>query len=182
MIGPDNKTTEILGDQKFKAPEVLLGKPYNEKADIFSLGVIIYFMCTQTYPYGDIFFKNSNQNKRTSIKLANIEQEIIQKGANLKLLSRMGYSMNCIDLISKLLNKDSTQRIAPEKALSHVWITSYMDLHKKKFRPTTMTSIRPSQIHASSSMMIRASKASKAVKNELTLKIPDRKNRRRSPS
>lgn len=57
MLGPDKKTTEILGDLKFKAPEVLQGKPYDSKADIFALGVIVYFMCTQTYPYGQTDFQ-----------------------------------------------------------------------------------------------------------------------------
>lgn len=51
IMGPKQKTNKIIGDINFRAPEVLQGKPYNFKADLFSVGVIIFYMCTQQMPF-----------------------------------------------------------------------------------------------------------------------------------
>ena len=37
------------------APEILLTEEYNEKVDLFSLGVIMYFALTGELPFASIF-------------------------------------------------------------------------------------------------------------------------------
>ena len=39
------------GSPLYMAPEVLFQKEYNEKADIFSIGVITYSLLTGEFPY-----------------------------------------------------------------------------------------------------------------------------------
>lgn len=101
---------------------------------------------------------------------------MLEKEPNLKQLTKMGYSLNCVDFISKLLHKVPSQRIAARRALGHIWITSYIELNKKKFRPA---GARPSTIRCNNSLSIRQSKMHILGLNKLQL---EKKPRRRSPS
>ena len=53
-------TSTICGTPIFMAPELILQKPYNSKADLWSIGVMIYIMIFKDIPYpitGDIFLQ-----------------------------------------------------------------------------------------------------------------------------
>ncbi|POG77067.1 kinase-like domain-containing protein, partial [Rhizophagus irregularis DAOM 181602=DAOM 197198] len=43
--------TKIYGVMPFVAPEVLKGKPYTQAADIYSLGMIMYYVATGRQPF-----------------------------------------------------------------------------------------------------------------------------------
>ena len=45
-------TTTYVGTKKYLSPEIILGKPYNEKADIWSLGCVLYELCSFKLPFG----------------------------------------------------------------------------------------------------------------------------------
>jgi serine/threonine-protein kinase len=45
------KTGYVIGSPKYMAPEQILGKKVDERADIYSLGVIMYEMLAGTPPY-----------------------------------------------------------------------------------------------------------------------------------
>ena len=45
------KTGYVIGSPKYMAPEQILGKKVDEKADIYSVGVIMYEMVTGIPPY-----------------------------------------------------------------------------------------------------------------------------------
>ncbi|UZO16959.1 uncharacterized protein OCT59_008325 [Rhizophagus irregularis] len=45
--------TKIYGVMPYVAPEVLRGKPYTQAADIYSFGMIMYFVATGRQPFGD---------------------------------------------------------------------------------------------------------------------------------
>jgi serine/threonine-protein kinase ULK/ATG1 len=59
------------------APEILEEKPYDNKCDLWSLGVIIYQLCFKQYPYsGNTSYdlmKQINQLKQNHFKKTNDE-------------------------------------------------------------------------------------------------------------
>src|SRR4051812_28458612 len=46
-------TTKIYGIMPYVAPEVLRGKPYTQAADIYSFGMVMYFVATGRQPFAD---------------------------------------------------------------------------------------------------------------------------------
>ncbi|POG72571.1 kinase-like domain-containing protein [Rhizophagus irregularis DAOM 181602=DAOM 197198] len=49
----DVNETSIYGVMPYVAPEVLKGKPYTQAADIYSFGMIMYFVATGRQPFAD---------------------------------------------------------------------------------------------------------------------------------
>lgn len=82
----DGALTQRCGTPGFMAPEILMGKPYNEKVDIYSLGIIFYILLTGKEPF-------SNQEYHQLIKAnhdSKIDLSIVKaKEETLDLLERM---------------------------------------------------------------------------------------------
>ncbi|RLN96781.1 hypothetical protein BBJ28_00007213 [Nothophytophthora sp. Chile5] len=75
---PDRFMTPGVGTSFWIAPEVLLGKDYDERADIFSFGVVLSELDTDDYPYwnsGTVPAQNDAEERRTQ------EQAILEKVA-----------------------------------------------------------------------------------------------------
>ncbi|CAB4440688.1 unnamed protein product [Rhizophagus irregularis] len=57
-VGNADKT-KIYGVMPYVAPEVLRGKPYTQAADIYSLGMIMYYIATERQPFSDCAHDNT---------------------------------------------------------------------------------------------------------------------------
>ena len=97
------KSTKKHGNLNFIAPEILKGEEYNEKVDLWSLGVIIYALSFKNNPY-----KSNNKNE--------LLNEIKNDGQN-KLKKTINSELN--DLMSKLLIEDPSKRITWEEYFNH---------------------------------------------------------------
>jgi len=110
------KTRSFVGTPEYVAPEVLLGELYDLAVDWWSLGVLIFEMIA-----GDPPFTSSNdgyQELFQAIKHDNVE------------FPKKGFSEEAKDLISKLLQKDPTQRLkTSEEVKKHPWFQP-MDFEK----------------------------------------------------
>lgn len=114
-------TTTGCGTTNYMAPEVLrLGVPYDEKCDMWSLGVLFFVTITGHFP-----FYGPDAQMRDAACRGAYDQTI---------LNECDVSPQARDLISKLLQPDPALRLDSAQALSHPWITqtsvSYVDLSR----------------------------------------------------
>ncbi|KVI07336.1 Protein kinase, ATP binding site-containing protein [Cynara cardunculus var. scolymus] len=101
--------TGVVGTPYYVAPEVLLGREYNEKVDVWSAGVILYILLAGCPPfYGE-----------TPVETF----QAVLRG-NLRFPPRifMSVSPEAKDLLRKMLCKDSSKRLSAEQVLRHPWI------------------------------------------------------------
>ena len=100
----DDVTKTKLGTPATMAPEILMSKEYNYKADFWSLGVIIYQLYFKTIP-----FKGKNDREI----LYNIQKNVKPNLPNLFHVSndKKEYFEKLWDLINKLLVLDQNKRI-----------------------------------------------------------------------
>ena len=109
----NNKYANITGIINFIAPEILKGEKCDLNCDLWSLGIIIYALYFKAYPY----------NGRMQKQLLN---DIKKIGKNFKKTS----NENINDLINRLLNVDSKERITWEQYFNHPFFKKVNNLKK----------------------------------------------------
>ena len=106
------------GTPIYMAPEIFIKNQYDRRADLWSIGVMMYYMCFKDYPYdikGNMFSLPKNQ-------IINIFNKKKKKDANDKLLD---------DLLNKLLTYDPDKRITWNEYLIHPFFNKGRELKKK---------------------------------------------------
>ena len=111
----DGKISFRFGTPYYIAPEVLL-ESYNEKCDVWSIGVILYLLLLGQAPF------DGDDDDIICQKI--IQEEIDYENSRIKSLSP-----EAVDFMKKLLEKDPEKRISSSQALEHEWL--------KKFAPHT---------------------------------------------
>jgi len=100
---------KFCGSPEYCAPEIWFrtsDSPYNAfKADVFSLGVILYALIFGRFPFN----KNSLQNMRKgfAVDIYFLETVIVNEHAK--------------DLLKSMLNNNPTERISLEDVIQHPW-------------------------------------------------------------
>lgn len=107
FISDSEMARTYCGTPFYMAPEVLKKQKYNNKADLWSLGVILFELLFGMKP-----FKGND----TYEILRKIEYNAIKFPASKNL------SENVIDLLSKLLNIDPKKRIGMKELKKHPFI------------------------------------------------------------
>ncbi len=111
IMGPQERVADGFGTLSFVAPEVLIRQPYNKQIDIWSLGVILYYMLSGTLPFDD-----EDDNEEIIAKMTVFTEVQFPS----KLWSKR--TEDVIDLITKCLIKNPEERIKIDDYLHHKWI------------------------------------------------------------
>jgi serine/threonine protein kinase len=109
IVSSQEKMIDGYGTLSYVAPEVLLRAPYNKEVDIWSLGIILYYILC-----GHLPFKGRKEviiaEKIVSDDLEFDEDEWENRTKKVK------------DLISSCLKKEPEERITINEFLNHPWI------------------------------------------------------------
>lgn len=102
--------TKPCGTLGYSAPEVFSSEGYSEKADMFSLGAVVYFMVCGRMPYS-----GPRREVLRKSKLGHID--FCRNFAKLSQSARL--------FLYALLNRDGTKRLSVCEALAHPWLEKY---------------------------------------------------------
>ncbi|KAM7269590.1 hypothetical protein ACFE04_025087 [Oxalis oulophora] len=101
----------VVGTPYYVAPEVVMGREYNEKVDVWSAGVVLYTMLAGIPPfYGE-----------TATEIF----EAVLRG-NLRFPSKhfRNVSREAKDLMRKMICRDVSRRLSAEQVLRYPWIVN----------------------------------------------------------
>merc|ERR1719469_1083297 len=106
---PRSKLTQWRGTVEYSAPEMLAGKPYDEKVDVWSAGVCAYTMLTglMLVEDGKIHFDREFQK----------------------------LPFDARDFVKMLLRMDPSKRATAREALNHPWLTKHAPAYMRKAPP-----------------------------------------------
>ena len=103
--------TKRAGTVAFMAPEVLLEQPSDFKADIWSLGIILYTLICSHLPFPSQLYQDQNEQKLLELEIE-YEDEAFQQ-----------VNPSCVELLKGMLKKDPNDRWNIFDVLSHPWTT-----------------------------------------------------------
>jgi serine/threonine protein kinase len=99
----------VVGTPYYVAPEVLMGRDYGEKVDVWSAGVILYIMLAGVPPF---FGEGPAETFEVVLR------------ANLRFPAKIFrlVSAEAKDLLRKMICRDVSRRLSAEQVLRHPWI------------------------------------------------------------
>ena len=113
IASKEEKLIEGFGTLYYAAPEIIQNMPYNKEVDVWSLGVILYYMFTGCYP-----FMGKEEDE--------IEDKIINEPVEFKDGEWEVISDKVKDLIRKCLEKNPEERITIDDFINHPWFNNIL--------------------------------------------------------
>ena len=113
IASKEEKLVEGFGTLYYAAPEIIQNLPYNKEIDVWSLGVILFYIFTGYYPF-------------IGKEEAEIEDKIINEPVEFKFKDGEWEKISdkVQDLISKCLEKYPEDRITIDDFINHPWFNS----------------------------------------------------------
>lgn len=106
----NDEFTLPIGSPAYIAPEIAQGLPYNAKAEIWSLGVILYCLVCGQYPF---------EGPTVQVQLQKI---VLSEPTFPSFLSE-----DLVDLLMKMLTKEAGKRATLTEIREHPWMTTVCD-------------------------------------------------------
>jgi serine/threonine protein kinase len=113
IISTQEKMVDGYGTLSYVAPEVLLRTPYNKEVDIWSMGVILYYMLCGHLPF------KGNKEVIIAEKIVYDDLEFDDDEWEIR-------SKKVRELISSCLKKEPEERITIDEFINHPWFKKIM--------------------------------------------------------
>ena len=123
ILGPNQYCNEGYGTPGYAAPEVISRYDYSFEADVWSIGVITYFLCERKLPF-DYIRKGCDEKdviENTLLDEVKFDYNIMSK-----------YSKYAIKFIRDLMNKNTFERPNIKEVLEHEWFQLFFKNVVKK--------------------------------------------------
>ena len=117
LLPPGEKFEAVVGTKPYFAPELIEGKQYDEKVDMWAFGVTLFAMLTGEWPF--------HCTKKESDKF---NREVLSGNWNVELLIACECSEAAGNLIGQLLAVNPTNRPSAEEAMNHVFFDRVREL------------------------------------------------------
>jgi serine/threonine protein kinase len=101
----------LVGTPYYVAPEVVAGREYGEKVDVWSAGVVLYMMLSGTVPF-------------YGATAAEIFEAVLRGALRFPPRAFASVSPEAKDLLRRMLCRDASRRLSAEQVLRHPWIAS----------------------------------------------------------
>jgi calcium-dependent protein kinase len=103
------RLTGRIGTPSYMAPEVVTGAVHSRSSDLWSAGVVLYTMLT-----GQLPFRGTTDDERY--------WKVVNAPISFDGPEWEGRSLECRDLVRRLLTRDRGTRMCMDEALTHSWI------------------------------------------------------------
>ena len=109
-LGYEETVNDLMGTVTYLAPEVYTNKPYDFKVDVWSIGIILYYLLSGILPFDDENLNDELIGKKIVFSHHEFAKEFFE-----------GRSRMVIDLIEKCLEKNPLKRIDIDEFLNDDW-------------------------------------------------------------
>ena len=108
---------EIMGSPIYMSPQMLSNHNFNEKCDIWSLGIILYYILTCRFPYKSTTFTE-------------LKEEVSNSFFSLNSLSFIkNVSQECKKCVLRMLTYDEKLRPSAFELLNDPWLKDFQNSH-----------------------------------------------------
>jgi len=121
ILGDNSIAFTACGTPYYVAPEVVSGQGYSKEVDLWSIGVITYFLLAGFPPF-------------MGETLPEIVEQILNADFDYPAPYWDNISQNAKDFISKLLVTDKSKRLTAETALTHPWLQNLSNASDRPFK------------------------------------------------
>lgn len=167
FVSDERRMRELAGTIGYMAPEVILGKPYDQKVDLFGLGSSLFFALRGKNLFGD-----SSDEMRHMSRYG---------GACLTRVDARGLSPELEDFVIQILHPNPSWRLSLKQARAHAWMGGPQEAEdpqelgtrpkSKSRKPPSLR--RPLRIQSSEAFTARAATIDGTIQESPELKNPE---------
>uniref|UniRef100_A0ACD5YVZ5 Uncharacterized protein n=1 Tax=Avena sativa TaxID=4498 RepID=A0ACD5YVZ5_AVESA len=110
-FGDGRTMSGLVGTPYYVAPEVVAGREYGEKVDVWSAGVVLYLMLSGSVPF-------------YGATAPEIFEAVLRGTLRFPPRAFASVSPEAKDLLRRMLCRDVSRRVSAEQVLRHPWIVS----------------------------------------------------------